>query len=175
MALPTVKPLTLTSGKKSLLPDTEFVSGTGFYEFVTTANQTSTSTTYANVTELVTTSLPVGLYTFKVVATCQSTAKNTGIGLRIGGGGATLSTCVGKWFISQNANGTSQSYQYDQLTSTTNVTSASAAAANTNFMVVGLGVFRVTSAGTVAVQIRSETTTAVSIRADSVFQIKRVA
>lgn len=175
MALPTVKPLTLTSGKKALLPDTDFVSGTGFYEFVTTASQTSTSTTYANVTELVSAPLPIGLYTFKVVATCQSTAKNTGIGLRVSNVSATVSTCTGKWFISQNANGTSQSFQYDQLTSTTNVTSASAEAANTNFMAVGLGVFRVTSAGTVAVQIRSETTTAVSIRAESVFQIKRVA
>lgn len=175
MALQTIKPITLIDGEKSLLPDTAFVSGTGFYEYVTTVTQTSTSTTYANVTELTSASLAVGLYSFKVVGICQSTATKTGIGLRIGQATATLSTCVGKCFISQDANGKSQSFQYDQLTSTTNVTSVSVTTANTNFVVLGFGTFRVTSAGTVAVQIRSETGTAVSIRADSIFQIKRIA
>lgn len=145
-------------------------------EFIlaTTATQTSTSATYANVTQLVTASLPVGLYLFDVRAICQSTAGNVGIGLRVGSGSATLSTCQGKWLISTAADGIAQSYQYDQLLSTTNVSAPASPTANTNFSVLGSGVFRVTAAGTVAVQIRSENTTAVSIRSDSIFYIKKV-
>lgn len=140
----------------------------------TTANQTSTSATFANVTQLTTGSLSTGLYLFDAIAICQSTNAPTGLSLRLGSVTATLSTCVGKWFISQNSNGNNLNYQYDQLTSTTNVVPISSPSANVDFLVTGAGLFRVTAAGTVAVQIRSESTTAVSIRADSILKIKRV-
>lgn len=139
-----------------------------------TANQTSTSTTYANVTELVSDSLLVGTYAFECFAICQSTNANTGVGLRVGAGTATLGATFGKWDISQAANGTSKNFQYDQLDSTTNVTSASVATANTNFIVTGRGIVTLSTAGTIAIQFRSETTTASSIRIGSIFYLKKI-
>ena len=138
------------------------------------ANQTSTSATYANVTELTSVSLPVGTYMFDCIALCQSTNTGNGVGLRIGAGTATLGTTFGKWDISQAADGTSKSYQYDQLTSTTNVSSINAAVINTNFVVTGKGIFTVSSSGTVAVQFRSEAAVSVSIRTGSFVHFKRV-
>ena len=62
-----------------------------------------------------------------------------------------------KWDIAQGANGTAHDFSYDQLNGNTNVTSASVAAANTDFVVGGTGVFVVSVAGTVALQTRTET------------------
>jgi hypothetical protein len=141
---------------------------------ITTANQTSTSTTYANVTELVSESLLVGTYRFECFAICQSTAANTGVGVRIGAGTATLGATFGKWDISQAANGIDKNFQYDQLNSTTNVTSTSVATANTDFVVTGRGIVTLSTAGTIAIQFRSETTTASSIRIGSIFCLKKI-
>jgi hypothetical protein len=141
----------------------------------TTVIQSSTSTTYANVTQLTTSSLAIGTYYFNVIALCQSTATNTGLGLRISNATATISSVLGKWMIGQAADGTSKNYQYDQLSATTNASSASAAAANSDFIVHGQGKFVVSVAGTVAVQLRSETGTSVSIRPNSVLILKKVA
>jgi hypothetical protein len=149
-----------------------------FFEYVyriTTTNQNSTSTTYANVTELTSVSLPIGTYKFDVFAICQSTATTTGVGVRVGAGTAALSAVLAKWYISQAAAGTAKDFQYDQITATDNVVSASVNAANTNFLVKGSGYLTVTTAGTVAVQFRSETGTSVSIRLGSLFFLKKVA
>ena len=135
----------------------------------------STSTTYASVAELTTESLAVGTYLFECRAICQSTNTGTGVGLRIGAGTAVLGNTFGKWDISQAADGVGKSFQYDQLNATTNVTSASAAVVNTNFIVIGRGIVTVTTAGTIAVQFRSETTTASSIRTGSLLFLKRIA
>lgn len=169
----------LTDGSSVFLKTT--ATSTGWvpifldYSYVVdVANQTSTSTAYANVTELVTEDLPVGTYSFECFALCQSTAANTGVGIRLGAGTAVLSTTFGRWEISQAADGTAKAFQYDQLTATTNVTSASALATNTNFVVTGKGVFIVTTSGTVAIQLRSETGTAVSIRIGSVLNLKKI-
>ena len=105
----------------------------------------------------------------------QSTAGATGLGLRLGNASATISTCYAKWMIAQTSNGTSQSFIYDQLSPTTNVTSTLAPTANTDMVVTCQGTFRVTAAGTVAIQIRSETGTSVSIRPESLLFIKKVA
>jgi hypothetical protein len=142
---------------------------------VTNANQTSTSTTHANVTELVTESLPIGTYVFECFAICQSTNANNGVGLRVSNGTATVGRVFGHWQISQAADGTGKVYQYDQLATTTNITSASVATANSDFVVVGKGIVTITASGSIAIQFRPETATAASIRIGSLFHLKKVA
>jgi len=140
-----------------------------------TALQSVTANTYTNVTELTSLSLPVGNYRFTCNAIFQSSVLATGMGIRIGAVTATLTPCFGKWFIAQNANGQSQSFIYDQLTSTTNITSASVPTANSDALIFGSGSFSVTVAGTVAIQIRSENNgTAISLRTGSMFVIEGI-
>jgi hypothetical protein len=149
-----------------------------FEEFVfriTGANQTRTANTYANVTELTTGILQPGTYKFEVRALCQSTTTGTGLGLRVGAGTAVMGTTFGTWFIKQGGNGTTSYYQYDQTTATSNFNSTSAPVANADFSCAGEGIFTVTTAGTVAVQLRSENANAVSIRIGSIFFIKKIA
>jgi hypothetical protein len=75
---------------------------------------------------------------------------------------------------SQATEGVSKNYQYDQLNSTTNFSSAAVQTANTNFIVNGNGIVTLTTEGSIAVQIRSETTAAVSIRIGSIFYLKKI-
>ena len=143
------------------------------YSKFTTAVQSSTSTTYADVTELVTASLPAGRYSFEFNGISQSTAGGTGVGFRVAG--TNIGAVVARWFISQAANGTAQNFQYAQLATTTNVTSASVTTANTDFPISGSGVFTLTTAGAVSIQIRTETNgTAISVRANSALRIQRM-
>jgi hypothetical protein len=139
-----------------------------------TANQTKNTVTYSNVTELTTGTLPTGTYMFNCFAICQSTSAAAGIGLRVGAGTATLGDTFGKWAVSQAAEGVNRNYEYDQLNSTTNFSSAAVQTANTNFIVNGNGIVTLTTEGTIAVQIRSETTAAVSIRIGSIFYLKKI-
>ncbi len=151
---------------------TSAANGTGgILSYVTTGTQSSTSTTHATITELTTATLATGLYRFEVQGYYQTTATTTGIGFRIVAGTATITTIAARWDIAQGGNGTDQDFQYKQIDQTVNVTSASASAANTNTYFGGTGIFRVTSSGTAAIQFRSETGTAVSVRADTVLTI----
>jgi hypothetical protein len=145
------------------------------YYSILGAQVTNTVATYTTIAGLTSATLPVGLYSFEFRGLSQSAATNTGVGFRISNVSATVSTMYGKWFISQAANGTAQSFQYDQLANNTNVTSASSIAANTNFSVTGSGVFRVTAQGTVAIQIRSETGTQVLVQPDAILEIEKIA
>lgn len=145
------------------------------YKLNATAIQTSTSTTYANITEFTTLSLDAGLYVLELKGIMQSTATGTGVGLRLVNATATISTIVLNWTFSQGGAGTDKNFEYNQLTTADNTTSNSAAPANANFPVFGNGVFRVTTAGTVAIQIRTEiNASGVSIRPDSSLMIKKV-
>lgn len=60
-----------------------------------TANQTSTSTTYAAVTDLTVASLEPGAYAIRAWLIWQSTAVGTGIGFRVNGVGGTVTQNVG--------------------------------------------------------------------------------
>lgn len=145
------------------------------YSYFTSSTATNSNATYTTVAALTTTSLPIGLYRFSFSGLMQSGGTTSGVGVRVTNGSATVSTCVAKWFISQGAAGTQQSYQYDQVATTTNVTSASVQAANSTFSVFGQGTIRVTAAGTVAIQIRSELNgTSASLLADSAFILELV-
>lgn len=145
------------------------------YVYKTTATQAQTAASYAAITQFVSDSLPVGLYKFSAYIIAQTAATTTGIGFRLGAGTAVLSTISSKWFIAQGADGTAKNFQIDQLAANTNVTSASAITANTNFSSIGDGIFRVTTAGTVQIQFRTEVAnTAATVQADSVFIIESV-
>lgn len=143
------------------------------YKYCTLTSNVNSTVNYTNVTELITESLPVGLYRFNFFGRMQSGAANTGVGIRVSNNTATLSVCAGKWFIDQAVNGTAQAFQYIQAANNTNITSASVATANQLFNVMGDGVFRITSQGSVAIQIRSESAgTAATLSADSVFIVE---
>jgi len=142
------------------------------FTYTNNATVANSNATYTTVASLTTDSLPVGLYRFRFFGIAQSGSTTNGMGIRIVNGTSTISTIQAKWFIGQGANGVSQAYQYEQIALNTNLTSASAAAANTNFSVIGEGVFRVTVAGTATIQIRSELNgTAASLLADSNLEV----
>lgn len=121
-----------------------------------TSTQTSSSTSHADVTELVTPSLSAGTYHFQLRGAYQTAATTTGIGLRVVAGTSTMSTVFGTWRIRQAAEGTDSYYEYAQLDQTVNLVSASVVAQNTNYPLLGDGFFILTVAGTVKVQFRSE-------------------
>jgi hypothetical protein len=141
----------------------------------TSAIQTSTSSTYSNVTQMVTPSLEAGLYVLELKGIMQSTVITTGVGLRLFNGTAAVSTVNVNWGFSQAVSGTDKVYEYSQLNLADNIASASVITANTNFPVFGNGVFRITTAGTMAIQIRSEVNlSGVSIRPDSTVMFKKI-
>jgi hypothetical protein len=144
------------------------------YSYFTSASTSSTSTTYATVTGLTTISLPTGLYKIKVLGKAQTASTTSGLGLRIAAGTATISNVGVAWSFSQGANGVSKDFRYDQTATADNITSASTQAANTDFMVRGEGFIRVSVAGTVVVQFRSESTTAATLQADTSFILELV-
>jgi hypothetical protein len=145
------------------------------YSYFSNATDSTTQATYISIASLTTVSLPVGLYKFTMIGNMQSAAAQNGVGVRVSPVTANMTTVSAKWNIAQGTNGTSHDFEYDQIANNTNVTSASVGAANTTFSVNGFGVFRITSAGTVAVQIRSETAgTAVSLLPDSAFILELV-
>jgi hypothetical protein len=148
----------------------------GFSETkIVTTLQSSTSVTYANVTELVSSSLSTGKYRFDFVGLSQSTAVGTGRGLRIAAGSATIGICFARWLLGLAANGSAATFQYEQLTATTNVVGSATLAANTDTVDQAMGYFEVTVAGTVAIQLRSETAgTGVSIRPGSFVTITKI-
>lgn len=127
------------------------------YSYFTSANTTNTNATFTTVAALTSVSLPVGLYKVRFSSLIQSSATTNGIGLRVIGGTATISRIGIAWSIAQGSNGVSQNFGYDQVdtTTTTNIT-ASIQAANTSYMAVGDGFLRVSVAGTVVLQMRSE-------------------
>lgn len=143
------------------------------YSLRMTAIQTRNANSYLNVTELITPVLPVGFYTMSFYGVAQSTAIAAGMGVRLGAVTATMGATTSiKWRIGQSGNGTDKNYEYDQTIPTDNVTSVSSAAANTNFLIHGEGLFEITVEGTVAIQFRSENTTTVSLRPPSSLFIK---
>lgn len=141
---------------------------------IQTANQTKNTATYSSVTELTTGTLTTGTYMFNCFAICQSTSASVGIGLRIGAQTATLGDTFGKWAISQSGEGINRNYEYDQLNSTTNFSSASVPIVNSSFIVNGHGIVTLTTEGTIAVEIKSEAATAVSIRIGSILYLKKI-
>lgn len=165
----------VTTSVNGFMSTSDKIKLDGITYYRTTGTQTSTSTTYEDIAELTTSSLEVGSYIFEFVGIFQSTATGTGTGFRIGDSTGTIGMTSVLWQIQQGGNGTDKMYQYTQMTSTDNVNSASISAANTDSCVVGIGCFTITGTGTVAIQLRSETGNAVSVRAGSMLKITKIA
>lgn len=127
------------------------------YDIATNAIQTTTSSTYANITQFVTSPLEPGLYVVRIRGIMQSTATTNGVGLRLVARTATISEVNINWTFSQAGAGTDKNFEYSQLTVGDNVTSASVVTANANFPIAGDGIVRISALGTVAIQFRSET------------------
>ncbi len=145
------------------------------YDIATTAIQTSTVVTYANITGLVTASLEAGLYALRLRGSMQSTATTTGVGLRLAAGTATISEVSVDWTFNQAGAGTDKNFEYQQISLTDNVVSTATTVANANFIVQGDGVFRISAGGTVAIQLRSEiAASGVSIRPNSCVIFRKV-
>jgi hypothetical protein len=145
------------------------------FSYFSTATDSTTQASYITVAALTSASLPVGLYRFQFNGNMQSASTTSGVGVRVAPVSATMTTVSAKWNISQGANGVSHDFEYDQIANNTNVTSASVAAANNTFSVNGFGLFRLTTAGTVAIQIRAETANqAASLLADAAFTMELV-
>jgi hypothetical protein len=139
-----------------------------------TSAQVSSSTTYANLTQFVTASLPVGDYKYTVLALVQTVSTGTGFGLRFTNGTATVVTHSTAWWLPVDADNTVGHFQAQQQESLTfDVFTSGIGVANQNFQAVGEGFFSVTVAGTVSIQVRSEVNgSAVTIGIGSCFVIE---
>jgi hypothetical protein len=115
----------------------------------------SSSTTHAD-SGLVSPSLDAGYYQWNVIGAFQSNTTASGIGCRFIAGSATVSENIGGWDIVQAVDGTAKYFSYAQLTDAANVVSASVVAANTKYPFFGSGWARITGAGTMKLQFRSE-------------------
>ena len=144
------------------------VAGSSTYSYNTTGSNSTTLTSFINIPGLTTDSLGAGLYRFRFIALAQSSATTTGIGVRFVPTSASVSTIYAKYWISQSVPGTTQAFEYDQVSQNTNVTSASAASTTNGFVIMGEGMVRITSPGTASMQFKSEVAdSAVSISADA--------
>ena len=132
------------------------------YSYFLSSNNAVTGVTPTTVTQLTSASLPIGLYKITFIGKASSSGTQVGLGVRVSNGTATVSNVNIAWAISQGANGTSQKYQFDQTSTTDDITSASAPGANTSFVVLGNGFIRVATAGTVVIQLKSETSTGIA-------------
>lgn len=142
---------------------------------VTSLAVVNTTITYLNITELTTPTLTPGMYRFTFFGLMQSAAANNGVGIRLVTSTAALSTIYGQWSLRQGVNGTAANFIYDQTAVNTNIVSASVITANTDFFVSGQGIFRVTTAGTVTIEIRSETAgTAITLKPDAVLSLELI-
>lgn len=146
-----------------------------FSQFTTTT-QSSTSTTYANITELVSPILPIGRYQVLFSGTIQSTATTEGVGIRLSNGTATVGAVVMDWRITQAGNGTDKNFDYTQIDVASNFTSSAITVANADVPASGVGILQISSPGTIAMQLRTETAVVAScsIRANSVITYRRV-
>lgn len=119
----------------------------------------SSSTTHAD-SGLVSPSLEVGYYQWSVVGSFQSNTTASGMGARFIASTATVPENMGSWSIAQAVDGTAKFYSYAQLSDAVNVVSASVVAAATKYPFYGTGWARVSVAGTMKLQFRSEVGTA---------------
>lgn len=137
----------------------------------TNATQSVATTTPTNLTQLTSSSLAAGTYRMNGVLVFQSTATGTGVGFRMNAVSATMSSVYGRFLV--GTTGTAI-FAYQQTTTATNVTSASVSSANVDFVATFEGTFTLSAPGTVAIQMRSETGTSVSIRANSFVEITAI-
>ena len=141
----------------------------------TTQINTTTLTSFIDVNGLVSSTLLPGLYKFTFIGLAHSTSTTTGIGVKLVAKTASISTIYAKYSITQSVPGTLQSYEYDQISQNTNITSTSVSSTSLGFVIKGEGIVRVVSNGTLAMQFKSEINdSAVSISEDCVLLLEKV-
>jgi hypothetical protein len=118
-----------------------------------TAPQVTTSTTYAALAGM-SVEVGIGQYEFNFYSLFQTAASTTGIGVRIAQGTALLNNVYAQWQHVINTTGGSDTF--DQIGTASNHTSLAVPAANTDLVLIGRGIFQVSSAGTVIFQFRTE-------------------
>lgn len=126
------------------------------YNATMTGTQASTSTTMADVTELVTPVIPAGTYQWECEGAYQTAATTTGIGMRLVAGTSTMTRIFGMWNFRQAVDGVASMYTIAQLDQTLAAASASVIAATTNYPLSGVGYFTLSVAGTVKAQFATE-------------------
>jgi hypothetical protein len=142
---------------------------------ITSEINSTTLTTYSDIVGLETGVLLPGLYRFTFMGLANSTSTSTGIGVKLGVSTANISTIYGKYAITQSVPGTTQSYEYDQISQNTNVTSTSSVSTYFSFVIQGEGVVRVLTSGTLVMKFRSEVNgSAVSINPDSILKLEKL-
>jgi hypothetical protein len=107
-------------------------------------------------TGLVSAAIPAGYYQWNVVGAFQSNTTTCGFGCRFIEGTATVAENIGSWEVAQNTDSTTKNFQINQLTAAMNAASASVPIAATKYPFFGQGFVRVTVAGTMKLQFRSE-------------------
>jgi len=142
--------------------------------FTNTIN-TTTLTSFIDINGLSSSNLLPGLYQFTFKALVNSTSTGTGIGVKLVAKTANISTVYAKYSITQAVPGTTQSYEYDQISQNTNVTSTSAPSTAFGFVIQGEGVVRVVATGSISMQFRSEVQdSAVSINEDAILVLEKL-
>lgn len=142
--------------------------------FTNTIN-TTTLTNFIDINGLISSNLLPGLYQFTFKALVNSTSTGTGIGVKLIPKTAAISTVYAKYSITQAVPGTTQSYEYDQISQNTNITSTSAPSAAFGFVIQGEGVVRIVTTGSIAMQFRSEIQdSAVSINQDAILILEKI-
>lgn len=141
----------------------------------TTQINTTTLTSFIDINGLVSSTLLPGLYKFTFIGLANSTSTTTGVGVKLVAKTASISTIYAKYSITQSVPGTLQSYEYDQISQNTNITSTSVSSTSLGFVIKGEGIVRVVSNGTLAMQFRSEINdSVVSISEDCVLLLEKV-
>ena len=143
--------------------------------YITTQLNTTTLTSFSDIAGLNSTNLLSGVYKFTFMCLAQSTSTGTGIGVKLVAKTASISTIYAKYAITQSVPGTTQSYEYDQISQNTNVTSTSASSTSFGFVIRGEGIVRVINTGILAMQFRSEVAdSAVSVNEDAVLILEKL-
>lgn len=140
----------------------------------TSAINSTSLTTFVDISGLTSSNLAPGLYQFTFKALANSASTETGIGVRLVAKTATVSTVYAKYSITQETSGTTQSYQYDQ-TSQNSTTTSTSVPSGVGFVIQGEGVVRITSTGSVVMQFKSEVQdSSVSINPDSILTLEKL-
>jgi hypothetical protein len=142
---------------------------------ITSQTNSTTLTSFSDIVGLESSTLLPGLYRFTFMALANSTSTSTGVGVKLASNTASISTIYGKYAITQSVPGTTQSYEYDQISQNTNVTSTSSVSTYFGFVIQGEGVVRVLSSGTLVMKFRSEVNdSAVSINPDAILRLEKL-
>ena len=138
----------------------------------TVITHSTSSTTFTDVTELVSDSLDVGTYLLRINGLWQQTKRRRSIGIRLAG--FTIGTCHIAWNIEFNPNGIDCFFKYSQTSPTDNIPATNSVFYNTDYGFNGKGVFTITTPGSVSIQIRVYGGYTASIRPGAIFKITKV-